>query len=92
MAAFGHGQRTDISADDAIAIARAATPAEPRGMVIGFEPGTRVAVRTEGSGDDPVTGELVRCDPSGITVLRDSAEAGRVAVHFPRLGQMVIPA
>jgi glutathione S-transferase len=91
MAAIGHGRFETITADDAIAVARAATPAEPRGTVIGFAPGDRVLVKTDGSGDEPVAGEIVRCDPSGITVLRDSAEAGRVAVHFPRLGQMVLP-
>ncbi len=90
MAAFGHGARTDISADDAIAIAGAAEPRPVTGSVQGFASGQRVRVRTDGSGDDPVEGRLARCDATGITVLRDTAEAGTVAVHFPRIGQMVM--
>lgn len=91
MAGFGHGVRREITADDAIAVARAAEPKPVQGDVEGFAAGQRVRIKTDGSGDDPVEGRLVRCDASGITVLRDSPEAGTVAVHFPRLGQMVLP-
>ncbi|MEY2884594.1 MAG: hypothetical protein RL490_2318, partial [Pseudomonadota bacterium] len=54
--------------------------------------GQTVAVKTDGSGDAPVTGRLARLDPTGITILREGARCGTVAVHFPRLGQMVLPA
>jgi hypothetical protein len=50
------------------------------------------AVKSEGSNDPPVVGTLVRCDSTGITLLRDGDRCGRVAVHFPRLGQVVTPA
>jgi hypothetical protein len=49
-------------------------------------------IRTEQSGDDPVVGTLLCCDTCGITVRRTSDRAGELNVHFPRIGQMVIPA
>ncbi len=92
VAAIGHGNSTEISGADAIAIARDATPADPIGSVEGFATGQQVMIRTETSGDDPVAGSLLRCDAGGITVRRTSDKAGDVNVHFPRIGQIVIPA
>ncbi len=93
MQAMGHGTRTEISADDAIAVAAAATPAAVKGSIDApFTAGQPVLVKTDGSGDAPVPGALAQLDPTGIVVLRDGARCGRIAVHFPRLGQMVLPA
>ena len=55
-----------------------------------FSAGQLVAVKTDGSGDAPVQGTLARLDPTGITVIRKGSRCGTVAVHFPRLGQMVV--
>jgi glutathione S-transferase len=93
VAAIGHGVRHDISGADAVAIAAAASPADLDGEVAaGFAAGQMVKVRTDGSFDEPVAGRLVQLDPTGITVLRTGERCGEVAVHFPRLGQMVIAA
>jgi glutathione S-transferase len=92
VAAIGHGSFTEISGADAIAIARDATPSAPIGSVDGLEAGEPVLIRTETSGDDPVAGKLLRCDAGGITVERVSDEAGTLNIHFPRIGQIVIPA
>lgn len=93
MQAIGHGARHEISGADAIAIAAAATPtAAPGPIDTAFAAGQLVQVKTDNSGDTPVTGRLLQLDPTGITVLRESERAGTVAVHFPRLGQMVLPA
>jgi glutathione S-transferase len=93
MAAFGHGVRREISGDEAIAIAAAAEPLPVTGSVEApYVAGMMAAVKSEGSNDAPVVGTLVRCDASGITLLRDGERCGRVAVHFPRLGQIVMPA
>lgn len=89
--AIGHGDKLESSADEAIAIAAAATPADISGPVeAGLSVGQPVAIRTETSGDDPVTGTLLRCGPEGIVVRRESARAGALNVHFPRLGQIVV--
>ena len=92
VAAIGHGTPTVISGAEAIAIAAAATPAAaPGNIAAGFAAGQPVQVRTEGSHDTPVAGRLAQLDPTGICVLRDGERCGQVAVHFPRLGQMVLP-
>ncbi|MFM9853804.1 MAG: glutathione S-transferase family protein [Sphingomonadaceae bacterium] len=91
MAAIGHGTFEEASAEDAIEAARVSEPASVGGTVDGFAPHQRVAIRTEQSGDQPVEGELLRCDATGITVARTSERAGTINVHFPRLGQMVTP-
>ena len=93
VAAIGRGSPTTISGAEAIAIAAATTPAATHGSVTGgFAEGQQVQVRTEGSHDEPVVGRLAQLDPTGICVLRTGARCGPVAVHFPRLGQMVVPA
>ncbi len=93
VAAIGHGTPTQISGGDAIAVAASSTPAPVAGQVAaGFSPGQPVVVRTDGSHDQPVAGRLAQLDPTGICVMRAGEACGTVAVHFPRLGQMVVPA
>jgi glutathione S-transferase len=92
VAAIGHGTFEEVSAADAIEAARANDPAPVSGRVEGFAPRQTVTISTEQSGDQGVTGQLLRCDPSGLTVERSSNRAGTVHVHFPRLGQIVAAA
>jgi glutathione S-transferase len=93
MAAMGHGARSEISAEAAIAIAAAAEPAVAGGHIDApFAACKAVLVRTDDSGDAPVAGTLLQLGPAGIIIERVGAHCGRVAVHFPRLGQMVLPA
>jgi glutathione S-transferase len=89
-AALGHGRRSEIAPADALAIARAASPAPPAGVAPG-EPnglvaGDRVAVVPDDYGFDPVAGELVAADVHAVAVRRSSPETGEVVVHFPRAG------
>jgi glutathione S-transferase len=92
VVALGHGQRSEISGDDAIAIAAAAEPRPIHGRIDApFVAGQPVLIKTDGSGDAPVAGRLAQLDPTGIIVLREGSRCGTVAVHFPRLGQMVLP-
>lgn len=89
MAAIGHGTRTDIDADQALAIARAATPAtalpsdpqegDPR-------PGERARVRPGDNAKDWVEGEVRFIDANEIALSRHDPLVGEVVVHFPRLG------
>lgn len=94
VAAFGHGRPVEASADDALALARAGTPdlSEDVDALSGMTPGQPVKIRTDGSGDAPVEGRLLRLSPRGTAVARDLDGGGTVAVNFPRLGQMVLPA
>lgn len=87
---FGHGASSALSADDAIAIARAATPAalpdeqfvEPNGFAVA----QRVQIAATDYGVDPVEGELVFAGVEELILRREDERAGTVHVHFPRLG------
>ncbi len=90
MAAFGHGEPTPMESDEAIAIARAATPAMLPGRsareIDGVGVGDEVSVAPTDYGVDPVVGTLVDADAEAIAVRRVDPRAGDVVVHFPRLG------
>jgi glutathione S-transferase len=89
MAAVGHGARTDIDADVALAEARAAEPATPRPSEPQEgdpKPGERASVRPADNARDWVEGEVLFIDADEIALLRREREVGNVAVHFPRLG------
>jgi glutathione S-transferase len=94
--ALGHGQRREIAAADALAIARASTPEASRGVdprdPLGLAAGTRVAVTPDDYGKIPVEGELVSLDAHEVAVLRRTDALGDVVVHFPRIGYLVEPA
>lgn len=89
MARIGHGTRTDITADEALAAARHASPATPRpsspqdGDPM---PGARARVRPNDNARDWVEGQVTYIDADEIALLRQDSEVGDVTVHFPRLG------
>jgi glutathione S-transferase len=99
MEAFGHGTSTDISAQDALAVALAATPTtaesqdpnDPQGL----KPGMQVSVAplaAPKSGESGVTGTIRTVSMERIALARNQAECGDVVVHFPRVGYRVTPA
>jgi len=78
-----------LGAEDALQVARAATPATPDGGFIdshGIAPGTLVTVTPADYAQDPVAGELVAASDSEYAVRRADERAGEVVVHFPRIG------
>ena len=89
MARIGHGVRTDITADEALAVARHAAPAIPRpsspqeGDPM---PGQSARVRPNDNARDWVEGQVTYIDTDEIALLRQDPEIGDVTVHFPRLG------
>ncbi|MEI6485500.1 MAG: glutathione S-transferase family protein [Sphingomonadales bacterium] len=92
MRAFGHGERREMTGDEALAAARAHPPAPVTGGVDApYRAGMRVGVSQEGTKDAQSIGTLLRCDASGITIAREVADGLTVHVHFPRLGQVVTP-
>ena len=93
LAGFGHGDRQEVTADDALAAARSAAPARVGGHVDApHVSGMMAAVSQEGTKDAPSIGRLLRCDSTGITIAREVEDGPAVHVHFPRLGQVVMPA
>ncbi len=96
IAAIGHGNRSQMSAQQAIDVARDATPiaratVDPRDP-IGRKPGQTVTVTPDDTGRDPVVGELVASDVHEIVIRRSDREIGEVCVHFPRAGFVVASA
>jgi glutathione S-transferase len=94
--AIGHGQRSEITSQQALDIAKAArsTTAE-RGDPAdaeGFKPGDRIGVTSEDTGRDPVTGVVVALAANEVAIRREDPRVGEVVVHFPRVGYMLRPA
>lgn len=89
VAAVGHGQRTTMSPEEALRIAREAEPAETAGVAVddpcGLAAGTPVEIQAEDA-NDPIRGILVAADTREIVIAHETPEAGRVHVHFPRFG------
>jgi glutathione S-transferase len=94
--AIGHGKRTELSSQDALAIAKAASPtcqqARDEHDPAGRKPGDRVQVVPDDTGRDPVAGELVSSSRDEIVIRRVDDRVGDIAVHFPRAGFQVVPA
>jgi glutathione S-transferase len=89
MATIGHGARTDIAPDTALAEARMAMPAAPRPsqpQESDPRPGDRARVRAADNARDWIEGEVSFIDADEIALLRHDPVLGEVAVHFPRLG------
>ena len=96
MERIGHGQPSDLSSQEALAIAKAATPKVEEHTdandPFGRKPGMRVQVAPDDIGRDPVVGELVSLSTYEVVVKRTDPQVGEVAVHFPRAGFAIQPA
>ena len=96
VTAIGHGKPTPMDAQEALAIAKAATPEtkskpdpfDPRGL----KPGDRVTVSADDYGRDQIGGEIVFTDAHEVAILRRDKDVGDVVVHFPRAGFVVMRA
>lgn len=91
MQAFGHGEKQSMTSADAIALARSATPTVPTSVIAGqgFEAGDEVTVTPTDYAQDAVAGRLVGLANDEVAIERHDERAGRVVVHFPRLGYQV---
>ncbi len=94
IAAIGHGAMTEMSAEDAVARAKAhepiasktADPNDPQGLT----PGMKVTVSPDlDGGEQPVEGSVVSATVDTITLGRSDPEVGNIHVHFPRAGYRV---
>jgi len=96
MKGIGYGKHEAMTKDEALAVAKAATPTtkeqadpnEPNGL----KPGQKVNVMPDDYGRDPVSGVLVASSLHEVAIRREHPEVGEVVVHFPRAGFWVIPA
>jgi glutathione S-transferase len=87
---FGQGSPSEMTAEQAIEIARQASPEalpvesieEPNG----FAAGQQVLIAATDYGVDPVAGELLYAGAEELILRREDERAGVVHVHFPRFG------
>jgi glutathione S-transferase len=88
MAAIGHGTYDKLDSGAAIAIARDSTAEKSPGNVDthGLAIGDRVVVAATDTGVDPIEGVLYGAARDRVSIAREDPRAGRVVVHFPRLG------
>lgn len=87
--AIGQGDRTELEAKEALAIAKAAEPAPlPASIEDPDAPavGTMVALQTADRVPEPVVGEVVFVGRNEIAIRREDPAVGTVVVHAPRLG------
>lgn len=93
IAALGHGRRETMSAETALAAARAATPEPASGVDAddpsGLQAGTAVTVRTDEPGD-PIRGSLVCANAREFVIRSQSGQASVTHVHFPRAGYSLV--
>ena len=85
---FGQGTPIEMTAEQALAVAKGAEPvALPEfDSAFGFSKGQRVTVAATDYGVDPVAGELVHIGAEELVVRREDPRTGVVHVHFPRIG------
>ena len=96
VGALGHGTLTDMTAAEALDVARAAEPASvadvEAGNAEGLRQGDMVEVRAEFAGREPVVGRLHRLTRQCVAVCHANDRVGDVVVHLPRVGYVVRPA
>jgi len=95
MKGFGHGVRTEMTGEAALAIARDADPMAlpvlPGHFPEGVALADTVAITPVDYGLVPVVGRLDYCTAHAAAVLRDDPDAGTIRVHFPRSGFRIDP-
>ena len=92
--AFGHGRPTSLASSDALAVARNSRPRTPTGAESRLEAlniGDEVEVAAADYAREPSAGRLAYAAPDEICIERTDERAGRVVVHFPRVGFRVKP-
>lgn len=89
VAAFGHGEVQEVTAEDALADALESTPVAPdlgdfdlHGVAIG----TQVNVAPTDYGKVPVAGRLVAASATELVLARSDERAGELMTHFPNIG------
>ncbi len=90
--AIGHGRRQEISLNEALAVARAATPTVRRISTVreGPQPGDTIRFQWGAYSPIDLEGEVVEAHPRTLAVLRSDPLVGEVVVHVPRSAGVLI--
>ncbi|MBT7950825.1 MAG: hypothetical protein HN764_04315 [Gammaproteobacteria bacterium] len=87
---IGHGERQDLEADAALAIAKASIPGEAEGVdeqdPLQLQSGDDVIVEPDDYGKVPVQGVLINLNRQRVSIRRKAEDVGELNVHFPRAG------
>jgi glutathione S-transferase len=90
---IGHGSRSEMTGAEALAVAKAATPAKAPAhdpaAAEGLAPGAAVTIRADDYGRDPIAGSLVAATVERVVIAREDPAVGLVHVHFPRAGYLL---
>lgn len=91
---IGYGEFEEWDPAKAISHARACEPIGDCTFVegSGFELGQIVKIKTDSPDPATIAGELVGFNDRRVTIARTNDTAGKLHVHFPRLGQILTPA
>jgi glutathione S-transferase len=93
MAAFGNGEMEEMSGAQAMEIARNVEPATAPKLggipVDDLELGDVVEIMPIDYGLQPTSGTLLVSSLEELALIREDAQVGKIAVHFPRLGFQV---
>ena len=91
IAAFGPGMETTMAAGEALAVARAAQPADVLGGDADpdYPVGDEVSIVPDDYGLEETRGRVARVSADEIVVLRADPEVGDIAVHYPRAGYRI---
>jgi glutathione S-transferase len=88
--AIGHGTITKFTATEAIAVAAATEPVPLADEAFqdehGIALGSRVSIAADAFGTEPTEGILRAATRTRYTLEREDDRAGRLHVHFPRIG------
>jgi glutathione S-transferase len=94
IAAFGHGRPEPMTSAEALEVAAGAGGFAPTQVAEGspLPAGAAVTVSATDYASDLVEGELVGLQPDEIVIARSDPRAGRVHVHFSRIGYQLMAA
>lgn len=92
--AIGHGTEIEMSAEDALVIAKSTTPITPRRVASGdplnLEAGMKIAITQDlDSGDPEVIGILQYADRDTVAILHENDQVGTICINFPRVGYRI---
>ncbi len=89
---FGPGKVTAMTGAAALELAGECVPADLRGDSVtdaGYKVDDMVSIVADDYGLETTTGRVMRVRRNDVTVLRDDATLGEVAVHYPRAGYRI---
>jgi len=92
IAGFGPGDVTAMAAADALGVAREASPAATSSEsqdAPDFGIGDTVTIVADDYGQETTTGNVTQILANRVTVVREDADLGTVAVHYPRAGYRI---